>query len=137
LSSKRIQQLLASVFFVLGGWCLVLPSTVLDLAIRPEWRSDDPIVPVLVAAFGAQALIAGLFAATARFTRTTFALYGATLLPFFLFDYYFYAVEPMLTEIGLLDALGNILMLVLCWLGWKRAESPGGSLHPLPSPTDT
>lgn len=128
MSSERIQYLLAAIFFVLGGWCLVSPSTVLDLAIRPEWRSDDPIVPILVAAFGAQALIAGLFAATARFTRTTFALYGAALLPFFLFDYYYYAVEPMLTGIGLLDAAGNVLMLVLCWLGWKRAGARRDSL---------
>ena len=121
MSPSRIQHLLAAIFFVLGGWCLVSPGSVLDLAIRPEWRSDDPIVPVLIGAFGAQALIACLFAATARFTRTTFALYGAALIPFFVFDYYFYAVEPMLTEIGLLDAVGNVVMLILCWLGWKRA----------------
>ena len=95
----------------------------LELAIRPEYRSAAPIVPVLMGAFGAQALIAGLFAATATFTRTTFALYGAALLPFFVFDYYFYAVEPMLTEVGLLDALGNAIMLILCWLGWKRAPA--------------
>ena len=119
--ARRIQLFLAAVFLLLGGWCLVWPSSVLDLAIRAEWRSDDPIVPVLMAAFGAQAMIAGLFAATAIFTRRTFALYGAALLPFFVFDYYFYAVEPMLTEVGLLDAVGNVLMLVLCWLGWKAA----------------
>lgn len=113
----------AAVFLVLGGWCLVWPASVLDLAVRPEWRSEAPIVPVLIAAFGAQAMIAGLFAATAKFTRTTFAAYGAALLPFFVFDYYFYAVEPMLTEIGLLDAVGNVVMLVLCWLGWKSAPS--------------
>jgi hypothetical protein len=123
MSASRIQLLLAAVFLLLGGWCLVWPSSVLELAVRPEWRSDDPIVPVLMAAFGAQAMIAGLFAATATFTRTTFAAYGAALLPFFVFDYYFYAVEPMLTEVGLLDAVGNAVMLVLCWLGWKGAPS--------------
>lgn len=121
MSARRIQHLLSAVFLVLGGWCLIWPSSVLHLAIRPEWRSDAPIVTVLMAAFGAQAMIAGLFAATAIFTRRTFALYGAALLPFFVFDYYFYAVEPMLTEIGLLDAVGNLAMLVLCWFGWKRA----------------
>jgi hypothetical protein len=123
MSAKRIQQLLAAIFFVLGGWCLVAPGSVLDLAIRPEWRSDAPIVTVLIGAFGAQALIAGLFAATSSFTRMSFALYGAALLPFFVFDYYFYAVEPMLTKIGLLDAVGNVVMLILCWLGWKRAPN--------------
>jgi len=121
VSARKIQHLLAAVFLLLGGWCLIAPGSVLDLAIRPEWRSDAPIVPVLMAAFGAQAMIAGLFAATATFTRTTFAVFGAALLPFFVFDYYFYAIEPMLTEIGLLDAVGNAIMLVLCWLGWKAA----------------
>jgi hypothetical protein len=120
---KQIQYCLASVFFVLGGWCLISPGSMLALAIRPEYHSSAPIVPILIGAFGAQALIAGLFAASATFTRTTFALYGAALLPFFVFDYYFYAVEPMLTVIGLLDAVGNVVMLALCWLGWKAIPS--------------
>lgn len=121
MSAIRIQYLLAAVFFVLGGWCLVAPNSVLTLTIRPEYHSDAPIVPVLIAAFGSQALLSGLFAAFSRFTRTTFAVYGAALLPFFLFDYWFYAVEPMLTPLGLLDAVGNVVMLGLCWLGWKKA----------------
>ncbi|HEX8258465.1 MAG TPA: hypothetical protein VF589_12615 [Allosphingosinicella sp.] len=48
--------------------------------------------------------------------------YGVALLPFFVFDYYFYAVEPMLTAVGLLDAAGNVAMLALCWVGWRTAE---------------
>ena len=56
------------------------------------------------------------------FTRRTFLAYGIALLPFFVFDYWFYAVEPMLTEIGLLDVVGNIIMLWLCWIGWKRSD---------------
>ena len=91
------------------------------------WNSDRVVLSMHTRAslerFGAQAMIAGLFAATAIFTRRTFALYGAALLPFFVFDYYFYEVEPMLTEIGLLDAVGNAIMLFLCWLGWKRAPA--------------
>jgi hypothetical protein len=123
MTARRIQYLLASVFFVLGGWCLLSPGSVLALAIRPEYQSDAPIVPVLMGAFGAQALIAGLFAAFSVFTRRTFLVYGLALLPFFVFDYYFYAVEPMLTVVGLLDAVGNVAMLFLCWLGWRRAPA--------------
>lgn len=122
MTARQCQYLLASVFFVLGGWCLVSPASVLALAIRPEYQSAAPIVPILVGAFGAQALIAGLFAAFSTFTRRTFAAYGVALLPFFAFDYYFYAVEPMLTAIGLLDAAGNVAMLALCVVGWKTAE---------------
>ena len=121
MSTRSLQWVLASVFFVLGGWCVVSPGSVLELRIRPEYRSDAPIVPMLVACFGAQALIAGLFAATSRFTRWTFLAYGIALLPFFVFDGYFYAVVPVLTEIGMVDLLGNIVMLAICWTGWNRA----------------
>lgn len=121
MSVRSIQYLLASVFLVLGGWCIVSPSSVLDLAFRPEYQSDAPVVPILMGAFGAQALIAGTFAAFARFTRATFLAYGIALLPFFVFDYWFYVVEPLLTPIGLLDAVGNIVMLALCYLGWRKA----------------
>ena len=122
MTVRTIQYLLASVFFILGGWCLISPSSVLQLAIRPEYQSDAPIVPVLMGAFGAQALIAGLFAAFSDFRKRTFAAYAIGLLPFFVFDYYFFAVEPMLTAVGLLDAAGNVVMLALCVVGWKAAE---------------
>ena len=121
MSTRSLQWVLASVFFVLGGWCVVSPGSVLELSIRPEYLSDAPIVPMLVACFGAQALIAGLFAATSRFTRWTFLAYGIALLPFFVFDGYFYAVVPVLTEVGMVDLLGNIVMQAICWTGWNRA----------------
>ena len=123
MTSLAIQRGIAAVFLILGGWCLLLPQSVLDLTVRPEWHSGDRIVPILVAAFGAQAVIAGLFAWTARFTRTTFLVYGIALLPFFLFDYWAFAVARMITPLGLLDALGNAVMLGLYYLGWRRAEA--------------
>jgi hypothetical protein len=122
MTARTAQSLLASVFFVLGGWGLVAPNMVLSLAFTPAYQSDAPVVPILVACFGAQALLAGIFAAFSTFTRRTFLAYGIALLPFFLFDYWFYAVEPMLTKVGLLDAVGNIIMLWLCWVGWKQSD---------------
>lgn len=121
MSARTIQWWLASVFFVLGGWCLISPASVLALTITPAYQSDAPVVPVLIGAFGAQALIAGLFAALSHFERRTFLAYGISLLPFFVFDYWFYAVVPMLTWIGLFDAVGNVVMLALCLLGWRAA----------------
>jgi len=87
-------------------------------------------VPILVGCFGSQALIAGLFAAFSQFTRTTFLAYGIGLLPFFGFDGYFYFVQPMLTDIGMVDLLGNVIMLGVCWLGWRSAGAA-----PLAHPT--
>ena len=123
MSVRTIQYLLASVFFILGGWCLVSPQSVLALTITPAYQSDAPIVPILVGAFGAQALIAGLFAAFSRFTKTTFLAYGIALLPFFVFKYWFFVVDPMLTPLGMLDAVGNVIMLTLCVIGWRKAEA--------------
>jgi hypothetical protein len=121
MTAKTAQYLLASVFFGLGGWCLIAPGTVMTLAFTPAYQSGDPIVPILVACFGAQAMLAGVFAAFSIFTRRTFLAYGIALLPFFVFDYWFYAVEPMLTLVGLLDVAGNLIMLWLCWIGWTRS----------------
>lgn len=123
MSVRTIQWWLGSVFFALGSWCLISPSSVLALTITPAYRSDAPIVPVLIGAFGAQALIAGLFAVFARFERRTFLAYGLGLLPFFVFDYWAYAMVPMLTVVGLLDVVGNVAMLGLCLLGYQAAKT--------------
>lgn len=124
MSTRSLQVLLSSVFFVLGGWCVISPASVLALGIRPAYQSDAPIVPILMACFGAQALIAGLFALTSRFTRLTFLAYGIGLLPFFVFDVYFYAIEPSLTAIGAGgDFIGNLVMLAVCWAGWRRTPA--------------
>ncbi len=119
----RIQWLLASVFWTLGGWCLVFPQSVLDLAFQPAYQSNAPIVPFLVGCFGAQAMIAGLFAAFSRFTTTTFIAYGIGLFPFFVFDYWFFARVPLLTPLGLVDAVGNLAMLGLCFAGWRAVKT--------------
>ena len=86
MSVRQIQWLLASVFFVLGGWCLIAPGSVMALTIRPEYQSQDFIALFAFACFGAQAVLAGLFAAFSRFTKTTFLAYGLALLPCFVFN---------------------------------------------------
>ena len=40
MNARKAQALIAAVFLGLGGWCLVVPQTVLDLAFTPEFRSD-------------------------------------------------------------------------------------------------
>jgi len=120
MTAQRIQWGLAAVFFILGGWAMLLPQSVIDLAFLPPFRAGTPILSFAVACFGSQAMISGLFAATTRFTRTTFAVYGASLLLFLVFDWWFTFVRPVFTPIGLLDAVGNVVMLGLCFLGWRQ-----------------
>jgi hypothetical protein len=124
MSVIAIQRLIAAVFIVLGGWAMFDPRSAIELGLQPEYR-EGAGMGFAVGCFGAQALIAGLFAATARFTRATFLAYGVMLVGFLIFDYWFWAVEPVLTTLGAaLDGLGNLIMLALCGMGW-RAAGPG------------
>lgn len=121
MTVRRIQWAIAAVFFILGGWALLAPQSVIDLTFLPQYRVGTPILPFAIACFGAQAMIAGLFAAFARFTRATFLAYGIALLPFFVFNWWFTFVDPVFTRLGLLDALGNVVMLAMCVAGWRKA----------------
>lgn len=121
MTVRHIQWGIAAVFFVLGGWALFAPQSVIDLTFLPQYRTGTPILAFAIACFGAQAMISGLFAAFSRFTRTTFLAYGFALIPFFIFNAWFTFIDPVFTWVGLLDAVGNVIMLALCVLGWRRA----------------
>ncbi len=122
MSAKMTQYAIGTVFLVLGGWALLFPASVIELTIRPEYQSKDFLAVFAIGCFGAQACLFALVAFTARFTKRTFAAYGAALLPFFAFNWYFYSQVPVLNELGLLDFAGNLIMIGLCWHGWRVAE---------------
>lgn len=121
--ARRWQLLIAFVFLGLGGWCLVAPLTVIDLTVRPEYRNDLRLSAITIGAFGAQAMLVGLITATSRFTAITFLALGTAVLPFFLFDWWFFAVEPIFNELILLDVAGNLAMLAACLRGWWLLRS--------------
>ncbi|MDB5703958.1 MAG: hypothetical protein JWN66_1074 [Sphingomonas bacterium] len=106
---------------MLGGWALLAPQSVIDLTFQPQYRAGTLILPFAIACFGAQALLSGLFCAFTRFTRATFLAYGIALLPFFAFDGWFTLVDPVFTWVGLLDLVGNVVMLGLCVIGWRKS----------------
>ena len=94
MTVRQIQWGIAAVFFILGGWALVAPRSVIELTFLPEYRPG----PGATGATGA-----------------------AATLPFFAFNWWFTFVEPVFTWLGLLDAVGNVVMLGLCVLGWRKA----------------
>ncbi|MEZ5708282.1 MAG: hypothetical protein R3E02_02710 [Blastomonas sp.] len=122
MTVRQIQWGIAAVFLILGGWCLVSPQSVIELTIRPERITGDPLVNFAIGCFGAQACLGGLFVGFSRFTRTTFMVYAIALLPFFGFNWWFMVVDPLFTPLGMLDALGNAIMLGLCLYGMKQAR---------------
>lgn len=117
------QRLLALPFLILGGWCLATPQMVERLTINPAYQHLSPTSALLIGCFGAQAVLGGLFIAFSRWTRRTFAIYGAALLPFFWFNYYFVFVVPALTRWMALDFGANLFMLGICAWGWRTAPS--------------
>lgn len=123
MSALTAQRLIAAVFLVLGAWCVLLPAMVIDLGTQPGVSTGSRLEVVLMGCFGAQAILAGLFAWTSRFTRTTFLAYGLALLPFFVFDYWFWGVEPIFNWTILGDVVGNAIMLVLCVVGYRASPA--------------
>lgn len=119
IEAKVLQGFIALIFVGLGSWCLVAPASVVSLTVVQEHQAFTPLVLVCIAAFGAQACLAGLFAAFSIFTRWTYLAYGVALLPFLVFDWWFYAVRPLFNELILLDVIGNMIMLLLCWRGFS------------------
>lgn len=123
ISAQRWQKLIAFVFLGLGGWCLVAPMTVISLTVRPEHQNDLHLTAVTIGAFSAQAMLVGLVSTTSRFTSRAFLSLGLAMLPFLVFDWWFYAVEPLFNELILLDVAGNLAILAVCLRGWRLLRS--------------
>ncbi len=124
-TARSWQTLIALPFLVLGAWALLSPATVQLVAFRPEVRLDAPILNLTIGAFGAQAVLAGLFALTSRFSRWTFLAYGIALLPFFVFNYWFVFVVPLFSAGMAIDFIANLAMLGFCVMGWRAARVEG------------
>jgi len=101
------------------------------VTLTPGYQHNSPTTALLIGCFGAQAVLSGLFAAFSRFTKTTFLVYAAALVPFFWFNYWFVFVVPVFNIWLALDFVSNVAMLVLCLLGWRSlrtTEQPKASL---------
>ena len=124
MTSGAIQKCLAAIFLLLGGWCLTMPALVESLVFRPEFQHGTATTKILLGCFGAQAMLAGLLIYTTRFEPRSFLIFGVfASVPFFIFNYYFYFVEKIFTDWMLLDFVGNIAILALCILGYRKSRS--------------
>ena len=113
VSSRQVQYVLAFIFVSLGGWCLLAPGDVEQLALRPDLVTGSLPTKVLIGCFGAQAVLCGVVIATSRFTPATFLIFGlAGSIPFFGFNYYFYFMAEVFNDWMLLDFVGNIGILI-------------------------
>ncbi len=75
---------------------------------------------LMIACFGAQAVLGGVVILLSRFTPLTFLVFGLVgSVPFFGFNAWFYFIDPILNEWMLLDLVGNIVILISGIWGYK------------------
>ncbi|MFH1557637.1 MAG: hypothetical protein ABII76_22745 [Pseudomonadota bacterium] len=114
----------ALVFIGLGGWCLLAPHMVESLSLKPEHQHLSATTALLMGCFGAQAVLCGSLMLLARFTATTFLVFGLLAsTPFFAFNAWFVWVAEMFTAWMLLDFVGNVSFLAIGVLGWRLMRS--------------
>lgn len=127
MTSRRLQTCLAAIFLLLGAWCLLAPAQVVGLTFTPELNEATRQARFLMGCFGAQAVLNGTILLTARFTPTTFLVFGLVgSVPFFAFNAWFTLVEPVLNAWMLLDFAGNIGILATGIWGWRLARAEEG-----------
>lgn len=131
MTSRKLQTALSLIFLILGAWCLLFPSMVIRVTFQPEFAEATQQARFIMGCFGAQAVLNGTILMTARFTPTTFLVFGLVgSVPFFVFNAWFYFVEPILNAWMLLDFAGNIGILIIGLWGWhlsKRERLEAGS----------
>ncbi|ABD56624.1 hypothetical protein Jann_3707 [Jannaschia sp. CCS1] len=120
MTAQRLQICLSLIFLLLGGWCLLAPGMVIRLTFLPEFSIATDQARFLMGCFGAQAVLTGTLIMTVRFTPMTFLVFGlAGSIPFFVFNYWFVFVEPVLNQWMLLDFAGNLGILITGVWGWR------------------
>ena len=123
MTSRTLQYALASIFLLLGAWCLIFPGTVVRISFRPELATVTDQARFLMGCFGAQAVLNGTILASARFSPLTFLVFGLVgSVPFFIFNIWFWLVVPVLNAWMLLDLLGNLGILTAGIWGWHLAR---------------
>ena len=106
---------------------MLAPSFCERAFLLAKYRTGSPVTKALYIGFGSQAVLTGSLLFMGSFSKEAIMIFGLIgSIPFFVFDWYFVFVEPISTPIGLIDAVGNLFILLIAlaiyWLK-KRADS--------------
>lgn len=116
------RKVLGAAYLFLGLATMAMPDLMIEISVQ-DTSQINSLTRLIFQCFGLQASLFGILALVSRFTRTTYIVIGAAILPIFAFDYWFYAVVPVLTLAGsLVDAIFNAVFVTMCWLGWREAQ---------------
>ncbi|KAF2224450.1 hypothetical protein BDZ85DRAFT_260985 [Elsinoe ampelina] len=118
ITVRRLQTTMAASYAGMGAWCLLFPSTVLSLSLRPAFRTTHPTVILLMRCFGAQAATAGLLLGTAQMTSFSFKAFSLAMVPY-IAGFNAWAVlgggREMFTPWIWMDVIGNLFFMGGSW----------------------
>jgi hypothetical protein len=131
-SISPYQYFMGVVFTSMGLATMLLPEKVLDHSLSREFL-DLPANAVgslakypkslilMVQCFGSQASLCGLLILTSKFRKSTFKYFGFAMIPYFIFDYYFWHTKALTTFGAVGDGVGNVIFSVCSILGYRQA----------------
>lgn len=107
-------------YLALGLATMLAPNLMIAIALTDPAQANA-VTRLIFQCFGLQASLCGLVILLARFGRLTYAVFGAAMLPILVFDYWFSAIDPVLTFNGAaIDAVFNLIFIALCAVGFLR-----------------
>jgi hypothetical protein len=132
-SAESAQTMMGLTWLGMGAVTMLFPRPVTRLSLSkavlppgPEEAGGGAAQPALELAmrcFGAQACMCGVLLLTSKMDRRAHAIWGACIVPFFVFDYLAWR-GGYLTPLGAIgDAAGNVVFLAASAVGagWIKA----------------
>lgn len=120
--AKLTRYAIAAGFLSFGAVALFSPETISAIMVREEYQSGFPIVGLAIAALGAHAVAAGIFALCARFMSWTYVGLAAASLPILVADYWLYVKAAAFNDLILLHVGGVFAMAALCVRGFRLTQ---------------
>jgi hypothetical protein len=110
--------------YIPGALCILAPSRLLRLSLRPEKRSQiNDLSLLLFRCFGAQACLVGSVLATCEMTPKTFRAFASAMIPFFGFNFYYGVVDPWIAPLPMVaDFVNNVSMCLFALKGARLLD---------------
>lgn len=122
-SVRVIQRVLGTVFAGMGLATMLFPTEITSMSLHKKFLGEQGVTAPLKLAmqcFGSQATLCGVLILSSEFTASTYQTFGVAMIPYFVFDYYFWCSGALTTFGAAGDAMGNIVFSVCCLLGYNK-----------------
>lgn len=136
INALPYESFMGTVFTGMGLATMAFPSHVIRYSFTKDFLSDLPITSststelttyprsliLLVQCFGSQASLCGLLLLTTNFNKRSFKYFGYAMIPYFIFDYYFWQKNALTTFGAVGDGVGNVIFAACSYLGYQQMK---------------